>query len=169
MEWYYTLGIISYGIFIVQFCLSFVGGEDTDIDVDFDGEADFSFSDLISFKGLVHFLMGMSGWLMITGKVTPLNVIIACLIGVAFMVILYYIYKLTMKLQSVPTKKSGIELIGVPVTIYLMIESISDKHCICTFCNGGVTEEINCVASTPVKVGDKRIILDYKNGIYHIS
>lgn len=169
MEWYYTLGIISYGIFIVQFCLSFVGGGDTDLDVDFDGEADFSFSDLISFKGLVHFLMGMTGWLMVTGKVTPLNITVACFIGIAFMFILYYIYRLTMRLESTPTKKSGIELIGTSVTIYLTMESISQKHCICTICNGGITEEINCVAATPVKVGDTRIILDYKNGIYHIS
>lgn len=169
MEWYYILGMISYGIFIVQFCLSLIGGGDTDLDVDFDGEADFSFSDLISFKGLVHFLMGMSGWLMVSGKVTTFNILIACLVGIIFMAILYYIYNLAMKLQSAPTMKRGIELIGTPVTIYLTMESISDKHCICTLCNGGVTEEINCVTSTSVKVGDKRIILDYKNGIYYIS
>lgn len=90
MEWYYILGIISYGIFILQFCLSFIGGDtemDTDIDIDLDGEADFSFSDLISFKGLIHFLMGLSGWLMITQQVTPLNVVVACVIGFAFVLI----------------------------------------------------------------------------------
>ena len=34
MEWYYVLGIISYGIFIVQFILSNLGFGDTDIDLD---------------------------------------------------------------------------------------------------------------------------------------
>lgn len=172
MEWYYILGIISYGIFILQFCLSFIGGDtemDTDIDVDLDGEADFSFSDLISFKGLVHFLMGLSGWLMVTQQVTPLNVVVACVIGFAFVLILYYAYKLALNLQSAPTRKEGLGLVGSAATIYLTMENISEKHCICTICNGGVTEEINCVASSPVKVGDIRIILDYKNGIYHIS
>ena len=171
MKWYYILGIISYGIFILQFGLSFLFGEDTDaaVDVDFDGEADLSFSDLISFKGLIHFLMGMSGWLMLNGNTSWLSIVFSVLVGICFTVILALIYKLALQLQSVPTKKSGIDLIGAPVTIYLTMDSISEKHCICTVCNGGVTEEINCVASTPVKVGDKRIILDYKNGIYHIS
>lgn len=88
MEWYYILGIISYGIFILQFCLSFIGGDtEMDTDIDLDGEADFSFSNLISFKGLIHFLMGLSGWLMITQQVTPLNVVIAGVIGFAFVLI----------------------------------------------------------------------------------
>ena len=34
MEWYYVLGIISYGIFIVPFILSNLGFGDTDIDLD---------------------------------------------------------------------------------------------------------------------------------------
>ena len=170
MEWYYILGIISYGIFILQFGLSFLFGGDTDadLDIDFDGEADFSFSDLISFKGLIHFLMGMSGWLMLNGD-SVLSIAFSAFVGLCFAVILALVYKLVIRLQSIPTKKSGMGLIGMPATIYLTMESISEKHCICTICNGGVTEEINCVAFTPVKVGDKRIILDYKNGIYHIS
>lgn len=171
MEWYYILGIISYGIFILQFGLSFLFGGDTDadLDVDFDGEADFSFSDLVSFKGLIHFLMGMSGWLMLNGDTSWLSITFSVLVGICLTVMLALIYKLALRLQSIPTKKSGVDLIGVSATIYLTMDSISEKHCICTICNGGVTEEINCVASTPVKVGDKRIILDYKNGIYHIS
>lgn len=163
MEWYYILGIVSYGIFLLQFCLSFIGG---DIDVDFDREADFSFSDLISFKGLIHFLMGFSGWLMTTQRVTPFNIVVACIIGFALVLILYYVYKLALNLQSIPTRKCGIELIGSTVTIYITMEDISENYCICTICNGGITEEISCVA--PVKVGDKRIILNYKNGIYLI-
>ena len=36
---YYLLAAISYGIFLVQFILSWFGG-DTDLDVDLDGELD---------------------------------------------------------------------------------------------------------------------------------
>lgn len=168
MEWYYILGIISYGIFLIQFILSFIGGE-TDIDIDFDGELDFSMSDIVSFKGLIHFLMGFSGWIIVTREFTIINVLFACIIGFLFVLILYYIYKLAISLQSVPTKKNGIELVGYPAIIYLTLENISEKHCICTICNGGITEEIICKASSPVKVGDKRSIIDYKNGIYYIS
>lgn len=42
---YYILGGIAYGIFILQFIISWVAGE---LDV----------SDVVSFKGLIHFLMG---------------------------------------------------------------------------------------------------------------
>lgn len=52
-ETYYLLAAISYGIFIVQFILSWFGG-DTDLDVDLDGELDMDVSDIVSFKGLVH-------------------------------------------------------------------------------------------------------------------
>ena len=50
MEWYYVLGIISYGIFIVQFILSNLGFGDADIDIDLDEDVDFDVSDLLSFK-----------------------------------------------------------------------------------------------------------------------
>lgn len=73
MEWYYILGAVSYGIFIVQFILSSFGFLETDLDVDFDGNVDFNVSDLLSFKGLIHFAMGFSGWLMLAGKVTAIE------------------------------------------------------------------------------------------------
>lgn len=30
--------------------------------VNFDGDADFDIGDVVSFKGLIHFLMGFGGW-----------------------------------------------------------------------------------------------------------
>ena len=50
-EVYYLLAATSYGIFIVQFVLSWFGG-DTDLDVD------MNVGDIVSFKGFIHFLMG---------------------------------------------------------------------------------------------------------------
>lgn len=37
---YYVVGGVAYGIFILQFIISWVAGE-LDVDVDFDGDADF--------------------------------------------------------------------------------------------------------------------------------
>lgn len=168
MEWYYILGIISYGIFLIQFILSFIGGE-IDMDVDFDGELDFSVSDLVSFKGLIHFLMGLSGWLIITREISVINIAIACLVGFLFVVVLYYMYKLALNLQSTPTRKEGLELVGSTATVYLITDYIFKKCCICTICNNNITEEINCIASSPIKSGDKCTIINYKDGIYYIS
>lgn len=66
---YYLLAAISYGIFLVQFILSWFGG-DTDLDVDLDGELDMDVSDIVSFKGLIHFIMGASGWLCIKQSIS---------------------------------------------------------------------------------------------------
>ena len=48
---YYILGGIAYGIFILQFIISWVAGE-------FDVDVDFDVSDVVSFKGFIHFFMG---------------------------------------------------------------------------------------------------------------
>lgn len=164
MEWYYILGIISYGIFIIQFVLSNFGG-DTELDVDFDGEGDFDTSSLLSFKGLIHFAMGFSGWLMLTGKVTTFTICMGIVIGFIFMLLLYYLYKLCMKFHSEPTERNGMELVGYGVYVILILP---DGACLCAPL-GLPYRELRCSSKTPVKIGDIRIIDSYKDGVYSIS
>lgn len=163
MEWYYILGIISYGIFILQFILSNFGG-DAELDIDFDGEWDIDTSSLLSFKGLIHFAMGFSGWLMLTGKVTTFTVCIGIAIGVLFVIALYYLYKLCMKLNSEPTEKNGPELVGYKVVVTL---AFTDGQCICAPLDLPY-REIPCFSDTPTKNGDIRTIGSYKRGIYNL-
>lgn len=165
MAWYYILGIVSYSIFIIQFLLSNIGIGDTEFDVDIDGEPDFDFSDLISFKGLIHFVMGFSGFLMLIEKVNVLTISIACVVGVALMFVLYLVYKLCMKFNSEPTVKAGSDLIGEVVMVYL---PLSNGTCICKV-NAPEYREITCQADTEVSVGDILSIKSYKDGIYYIS
>lgn len=165
MAWYYILGIVSYSIFIIQFLLSNIGIGDTEFDVDIDGESDFDFSDLISFKGFVHFVMGFSGFLMLIEKVNVLTISIACVVGVALMFVLYLVYKLCMKFNSEPTVKAGSDLIGEVVMVYL---PLSNGTCICKV-NAPEYREITCQADTEVSVGDILSIKSYKDGIYYIS
>ena len=163
MEWYYILGIISYGIFIIQFILSNFGG-DTELDVDFDGEGDFDTSSLLSFKGLIHFAMGFSGWLMLTKEVTTYTVCTGVIVGIVFMILLYYLYKLCMQFHSEPTEKDGVELVGYSVTVIMIM---GDGSCICTPINLPY-REIRCFSSTPAKIGDIKNIASYENGVYNI-
>ena len=163
MEWYYILGMISYGIFLVQFIFSLFGG-DTDLDVDFDGETDFDTSSLLSFKGLVHFAMGFSGWLILTGKVTLITVCIGVMVGLLFMVMLYYLYKLCMRFHSEPTEKRGVELIGYNVIVNLLLH---DGTCICSPI-GFPYQELRCIPLTQTRVGDVKNVSSYENGIYKI-
>lgn len=165
LEWYYILGIISYGIFLIQFILSFIFG-DFDIDIDFDNELDFDSNSLLSFKGLIHFLMGFSGWLMLIGKVTLIHIIIGIIFGIIFVILLYYIYKLCMKFNSQRTINEYEKLVGKSVQVLYIISS---DLCICSIENGGITQEITCTNSNPVKPGQIWIITEYyKNGIYRI-
>lgn len=168
MEWYYILGIFSYSIFLIQFILSLFGAE-TDLDIDLDGDADFSIGDLVSFKGLIHFLMGLTGYLMVTGECTTLTVILGCLVGIALVWILYWTYRLIMHFESSPTKKYGEDLIGERVTVWYKCVVGHPLSYFCAVKNGGMFEEITCIANTPAVSGDVRTIIGYKNGIYYIS
>ena len=55
---YYGIAIIVYGVFIIRFILSWICG-----DFEIDSDADLDLGDIVSFKGFIHFLMGVSGWL----------------------------------------------------------------------------------------------------------
>lgn len=146
---------ICYGIFIVQFIMSWIGSEL--IDFDFDGNPDLSLSDLCTFKGIIHFLMGFSTWVNLN---TPIihwtEYLVACGIGVAFMIILYYSYKLVLKLKYEPTttvvnKTGRISFIGKNY-MYINVHGT----------------EIRVNKSDKYKVGDLVRITLLENGHYSI-
>lgn len=119
---YYILGGIAYGIFILQFIISWVAGE-FDVDVDFDGDADFDVSDVVSFKGFIHFFMGFGGWTSIKQllgyEVTWIDWLIGFFIGLVFVFMLYHLYKFCMKLQNLPKDEPKTNLVGRTATIYV--------------------------------------------------
>lgn len=119
---YYILGGIAYGIFILQFIISWVAGE-FDVDVDFDGDADFDIGDVVSFKGVIHFLMGFGGWTstkqLLGYEVTWIDWLIGFFVGLVFVFMLYHLYKFCMKLQNLPTDEPTTNLVGRTATIYV--------------------------------------------------
>lgn len=119
---YYILGGIAYGIFILQFIISWVAGE-FDVDVDFDGDADFDVSDVVSFKGFIHFFMGFGGWTSIKQllgyEVTWIDWLIGFFIGLVFVFMLYHLYKFCTKLQNLPKDEPKTNLVGRTATIYV--------------------------------------------------
>lgn len=104
MSWFYILFFVVLTIFVIKTLLSTIFG-DTDIDFDVDGDVDFDVSSMLSFKGILHFLIGFSSYLSITGYVNNANTfsvfhyVIAFIIGVIFMIGLFYIYRLMIKLN----------------------------------------------------------------------
>lgn len=165
---YYTIAAIIYSIFIIRFILSWVGG-------DFDVETDVDVSDVVSFKGLTHFLMGFSGWLSVksftTHNVVWYDYLIAFVLGVIFVIILYYVYKFLMKLENKPQVLSGKDLIGSTAKVYLVLSTIDADTLfkyIITVDNGIGTVEIPAKSRESYKTGDSVVIKDYVNAYYII-
>ena len=165
---YYTIAVIVYGIFIIQFILSWVGA-------DFDVDTDLDLSDVVSFKGLTHFLMGFSGWLSVksftTHNVMWYDYLIAFILGVIFVIILYYVYKFLMKLENKPQILSNEDLIGSIAKVYLVQSTIDADTLfkyIITVDNGIGTIEIPAKSRESYKIGDSVVIKDYVNAYYII-
>lgn len=167
-EYYYLVAAIAYGIFIVQFILSWFGG-DTDLDVNLDGDIDMDVSDVVSFKGLIHFLMGSSGWLCIkkwsSGEIMWWDYPIALLCGIMFVIVLYYLYKLLMKLEHKPVILRGEKLIGQAATVYFITGE--NTYVILISDNNG-TIELPARSEHSYSAGDVVTVKDFIENIYII-
>lgn len=168
---YYGITIVVYGVFILRFILSWVGG-----DFELDADADLDLGDVISFKGLTHFLMGLFGWLstklLITHSLQWYDYLIGFILGLLFVIILFYVYKLMMKLESKPIILFGKDLIGHQGTIYLKQYEDLDtglKHYTITVNNGGGTVELSAISPKSFRTGDSIIITDFENSYYLIK
>lgn len=165
---YYGIAVVVYAIFIIRFILSWIGG-------DFELDADLDINDVVSFKGFTHFLMGFSGWLsvksFITHNIMWYDYLIAFVLGVIFVIILYYVYKFLMKLENKPQVLSGKDLIGSTAKVYLTSSTIDAdtlfKYLITTD-NGVGTVEIPAKSREFYKIGDSVVIKDYVNAYYII-
>ena len=163
---YYAVALTVYSIFIIRFILSWVGA-------DFDVDADVDISDVISFKGLTHFLMGFSGWLSVKSYITHnvmwYDYLIALILGVIFVILLYFVYKLLISLETKPQILSGKQLIGKTGKIYVILEpEDSIKKYIITVGNGLGTQEYQAKSNNSYKLGDEVVISDYVNAYYII-
>ena len=108
MAWYTILFITTFVIFAVKFIMSWFFG-DLDMDVDFDGDSDFDTSSAFSFKGLTHFLMGFSAYLLLRSSMETvekvngvahfgaMDYVYATIIGVILTLLLIWGYTLALK------------------------------------------------------------------------
>lgn len=163
---YYAVALTVYSIFIIRFILSWVGA-------DFDIDTDIDISDVVSFKGLTHFLMGFSGWLSVKSYITHnvmwYDYLIALILGIIFVILLYFIYKLLISLETKPQVLFGKQLIGKTGKIYIILEpEDSIKKYIITVGNGLGTQEYPAKSNNSYKLGDEVVISDYVNAYYII-
>lgn len=165
---YYGVAIVFYSIFIVRFILSWIDG-----DFEIDGDADIDLGDVVSFKGATHFMMGLSGWLSVKSIVSTVqwyDYITAIIVGFLFVVMLFYVYKLMLKLESKPTILEGNDFIGKSGKIYLT--SGNDGlfyYYMITAANGNGTVELYAKSTNKYNVGDSIIINKFEGNYYIIS
>lgn len=171
---YYVIAGVAYGLFIIRFILSLLGGDSTDVDADIDVDGDPTLGDIVSFKGATHFIMGASGWLALksytTHNVQWYDFIIAFVLGVIFMIILYFIYKFLTKLESNPKILSGTELVGKTATIYLSMGEMTGNYYeySITVNNGVGTIEVSAKSKEKYHIGNSVVINSYEDGYYLI-
>lgn len=171
MVWYYYLGIAAWGFFILKTLLSWILSDVfDDIDIDGDGDIDISLGDIISFKGLLHFIMGFSLWLCTRDylgfTITNHDYIIAVVLGIIVVMILYYLYKSCMKLEYKPDCQDGSDLVGTSGIVYL--ELIKGSLYLIHINTTTGTREIMVRANRTYAKGEGCTIVKYENNKYYI-
>lgn len=170
---YYIIAGIAYGIFILKFLISQFAG-DVDLDIDGDAEPEFDVSSLLSFKGLLHFAMGLSGWLagcnFFTGSVTWVDWIIGSVLGILLVIILYFTYKLCTKLQHIPTNVSTLreQLFGKEGRIRYCVNNV--YYVGLNICGEDGTFACENTRQVALEVGQKVVILGFnkETNLYQI-
>ena len=163
---YYGITIVIYGIFIIRFILSWIGG-------DFELDSDVDLGDVVSFKGATHFLMGFFGWLstklLMTHSLEWYDYLIGFILGIIFVIILFYVYKFMMKLESMPILLAGKDLIGHSAKIYLHCGKDGEMYKYIIVVSTGIgTSELPARSYRSYNINDMTTITDYKDAYYSI-
>ncbi|MCQ2219288.1 MAG: hypothetical protein MJZ33_12555 [Paludibacteraceae bacterium] len=152
----FYLAIATSTLFVVQFIMSFF--VDFDADVDFDTSMDVS--DFISFKGGLHFLLGFSWMGVLNGVGSVKEVLIAVAVGIAFVVILAFVYKKVYSLAEEKTFQDPHDLVGTEcelITYYNGTGTVSINF-------DGRRSQMNVKGTPTMKKGDLVKVVDYKEG-----
>lgn len=106
MKFMWGSALLASFVFLVQFILTLLGMDHTDIDVDFDGSDTMDLGNglnIFSMKNLVNFFMGF-GWsgvcLRDSIPNTLLLIVVSILIGMSFVAMFVFIYAKTRKLEK---------------------------------------------------------------------
>lgn len=155
---------ISSLIFIIQFVLTMIGLDHSDVDVDFDGSDTLDLGDgvnIFTMKNFINFMMGF-GWAGVCLHDSIENPIIltlvAVIVGASFVIMFLYIYAKTRKLE----KNGAVNVndsLGQTAQVYIRIPAGGEgKGKVQISLNGSIhefdaiTEEDTISSGTTVKI-----------------
>lgn len=156
------IAIVASAIFLIQFVMSvFFGDLDTDLDLDAD------LSSAVSFKGFTHFCIGF-GWYMYLSNNTAISTFsIGILIGLVFVLALWFLYKKAYQLQKVNKPEKTEALVGRECTIYAH-DGI--RYIVQVAVNGALREvEVRSQAGKEYQTGDRTVVCKVESGTIYIQ
>ena len=157
------------GWFVVQFIMSIIFGVDSGVDTDGD-TSNLEVSDLLSFKGLIHFGIGYSWWMVThASNISWVTHAIAFGLGVLVMIILWATYWGLSKLKKELVPEIGESLVGKTGEVYTKNPYTGEYTLLVTI--NGAKREIYGVRSKSNEQlpGQSVIIREYVDGKYYID
>jgi uncharacterized membrane protein len=165
MTWYEIVLIVSSGLFLLATISSLFFGE---IDVELDVDSGFLFSDLVSFKGLLHFAIGFSLTLTLMQEVTLASVAIGVIAGTVFVAILYYLYKFVYeKLQQ--NMKYTDEIKEMDAEVYFWNETQKIGEVFVTLEGRPVTITLQGAGGIKLEKGQKIKVSGNRQSVYPVD
>ena len=153
MAWYVIVLIASSGLFLLTTIGSLFFG-DMDLDADVDVGSGFVLGDLISFKGLIHFVIGFSLALTLMGDFSLLSATVGVVTGIVFVLVLYFLYKtLFEKLQQ--SVKYTYEINDMEAEVYFWDDKSKIGEVFITLEGRPVTVTLKCEKDIRLEKGQK--------------
>ena len=170
MQVFWGCAVIGSLIFIVQMVLTLMGMDHSDVDVDFDGGDTMDLGggiSLFSIKNFVNFIVGF-GWggVCFSGAIENkwLLTLVAVLVGVAFVLMFFFIKKQTKKLEHNGAFNIA-DCVGKTVDVYLRIPaSKSGKGKVQVSLNGSVQEFEAMTDGDSIASGQKVEVISVVDG-----
>ena len=166
MAWYVIILIISSSLFLLTTIIAlFFGDLDVDTNADLDVGSGFMLSDIISFKGLIHFTIGFSLTLTLMNEVTLKSVAIGVVTGIIFVLVLYYLYKFVFeKLHQSITYTT--EINDLEAEVYYWDSKSKSGEVFVTLEGRPVTIPLVCHEDVTFEKGQKIRVSGTRNSVY---
>jgi len=166
MAWYIIVLIVSSSLFLLTTIIAlFFGDMDVDTSADLDVGSGFMLSDVISFKGLVHFAIGFSLTLTLLNEVSFKSVSIGVITGIIFVTVLYYLYKFIYdKLQQ--NMKYTSEINDMDAEVYFWNDKTKTGEVFIILEGRPVTVTLECLDDVHFEKGQKIKVSGTRNSVH---
>jgi hypothetical protein len=166
MAWYVIVLIAASALFLLSTIGSVFLG-DLGVDADWSAGSGFLISDLLSFKGLIHFTIGFTLVLTLMQGLSLVSAGIGVVTGGVFMAALYYLYKFFFeKLQQNMKYTNEIKEMDAEVYFWDAQSKIGEVFIVLE--GRPVTVTLKCPAGISLTKGQKIKVSGNRNAVYPI-